>query len=198
MRKGVLTMPAARTQIGTISLRRAANFRAWTTYRMVIRAARKSLQGEYDTVNMSASQAKHLQPDAKSSWWHDREQLIFWSALFATALFVFVAVSSATDGYIHPPLVTIGAPFAAIIGFPTFAVFGNRIIRQVRLWQVFLAVACIAALPIVVMQFFEINRTPPNVHTGTVVVFFVYAAFSELTAAAFLATTLVRIGLHRN
>lgn len=165
---------------------------------MVINAARKSLQGEYDTVNMSASQAKYLQPDTKSSWWHDREQLMFWSALFATALFVFVAVSTAGDGYDHPPLITIGAPFAAIIGFPTFVAFGARLLRKVRLWKAVLAVACIAALPIIVMQLLKINRTPPNVHTGTVIVFFAYAALSELTAAAFLATALVRIWLHRN
>jgi hypothetical protein len=157
----------------------------------------EELAGEYDTVNMNASQAKDLQPDTKS-WWHDRDQLMFWSALFATALFVFVAVSTADDGYDHPPLITIGAPFAAIIGFPTFAVFGKRLIRQVGLWQVFLAVACIAALPVVVKQLLEINRTPPTVHTGTVAVFFAYAALSELTAAAALVTALVHIRLHSN
>jgi hypothetical protein len=158
----------------------------------------EELAGEYDTVNMSASQAKDLQPDTKSSRWHDREQLMFWSALFATALFVFVAVSTATDGYIHPPLVTVGAPLATLIGFSTFVVLGARLFGKVCLWKVVLAVACMAGLPAVVKQLLEINRTPPNVHTGTVVVFFAYAALSELTAAAALATTLVRIGLHRN
>jgi hypothetical protein len=159
---------------------------------MVIRAARKSLQEEYDSVNVSASQAKHLWPDTKSSWWHDREQLIFWSALFATALFVFVAVSSATDGYIHPPLVTVGAPLATLIGFSTFVVLGARLFGKVRLWKVVLAVACMAGLPVVVWQLLNKNQTPPNVHDGTVVAFYLYWVLSEFMAAVSLVTALIR------
>jgi hypothetical protein len=159
---------------------------------MVISAARKSLQGDYDTVNMSASQATDLQPDPKSSWWHEREQLMFWSALFATALFVFVAVSSATDGYVHPPLVTVGAPIATLIGFSTFVVLGARLFGKVRLWKVVLAVACMAGLPFVVCQLLGKNQTPPNVHDGTVVAFYLYWVLSEFMAAVSLLTALMR------
>lgn len=172
-------------------------FRLRTAYRMVIRAARKSAQGEYDTVNMSASQAKDLQPDTKS-WWHDREQFMFWSALFATALFVFVAVSTAGDGYDHPPLITFGAPFAAIIGFSTIVIFGGRLIRKVSLLKIGGAVVCMAFLPLVIMQLLKSSRTPPNVHNGEAVVFALYVGLSEVTAAVFLVAALICSVSRRN
>jgi hypothetical protein len=140
---------------------------------------------------MSASEAKPLPTDT-TSWWEDREQLAFMSALFATALFVFIAVSSAGDGYVHPPLITVGAPPAAIIGFLAFLVLGSRLFRKVRLLKVILAVACMAALPVVVSQLLNKSQTPPNVHNGTVVAFTLYWGLSEFSAAAFLVAALVR------
>jgi drug/metabolite transporter (DMT)-like permease len=143
---------------------------------------------------MSASQAN--QPDANP--WQDREQIVFWFSLFATALFVFIAVSSAGDGYDHPPLIRVGAPLVAIIGFLTFVVLGGRLIRKVGLLKIAAAVVCMALLPIAVMLILRTSRTPPNVHNGEAIVFVLYVALSEVTAAVFMLAALIRSVLRRN
>jgi hypothetical protein len=146
---------------------------------------------------MSASEAKPLPTDA-TPWWEDRGQLAFMSALFATALFVFIAVNSAGDGYDHPPLIRVGAPLAAMIGFSTFVIFGVRLFGKVRLRKVVFVAACIGGLPVIVMQLLKVSRTPPNVHNGEAIVFFPYLAFSEVIVAVFLVTALIRRLLRHN
>jgi drug/metabolite transporter (DMT)-like permease len=140
---------------------------------------------------MSASEMKHLPTDT-TPWWEDREQLAFMCALFRTALFVFLAVSSAGDGYEHPPLIRVGAPLAAMIGFPTFVILGVRHCGKVRLRKVVVVVACMASLPVIVMQLFKVRWTPPNPHNGEAIAFFLYSVFSEFIAAVFLVAALIR------
>jgi hypothetical protein len=146
---------------------------------------------------MSADQGKHLSTDAPS-WWEGREEPVFWATLLATALFVFISVNSAGDGYDHPPLITIGSPLAATIGFPISVVIGVRLFQKFPFWKVFLAAACMAALPVVVMYLLQASQTPPNVHGQAFIGVFLYVVVSELTAVCLLMAALIRKIAHKN
>jgi hypothetical protein len=126
------------------------------------------------------------------------EELAFWAALFATALFVFIALSIRADGYEHAPLSNVGAPFAALIGVVAFGSTGGRLVPKFGIWKALLAVVCTAALPLLVAELLGINQTPPNVHTGTIFLFLAYAGISQLAAIVFLVIALMHLVKRRH